>query len=467
MINSAPFTASDLREIAGERASHLPCELSLVGVSTDTRTLVSGNMFVALQGEQFDGHDHVLAAIEKGAALCVVSNAFFNAADPLIRRLLLPTAHTLQLLGSLAWYHRRRFHIPVVAIAGAAGKTSTKELTAHVLSQAMRVLKTPSNYNNQVGTPLTLLQLTEEHECAVIEIGTNEPGEIEVLCAMVQPTHGLITNIGKEHLEKLIDLDGVEKEETALFDYLHDHEGLAFVNMDDERLQPYAIPGASRLALRRAITFALDTPADIHPQVAYDAELHPTMHTMHGEFTFRASMHTHGIAGARNATSAIAIAWSLHLTADEVRAALMSYQPPVSHGYARMSVERIGSLVVLNDCYNANPESMHLALATLQRYPAERRFAVLGDMRELGASAFDEHMAVLTEAIEVSDLVIATGDEFRRAVEAIDSEHVFWVNTHEGCAEIVQENAGIDSVVLVKGSRGMTMERVIEHLRGT
>ncbi|MBS1561997.1 MAG: UDP-N-acetylmuramoyl-tripeptide--D-alanyl-D-alanine ligase [Bacteroidetes bacterium] len=467
MINSAPFTASDLREIAGDAASHLPSDLSTVGVSTDSRTLVPGNVFVALQGERFDGHDHVQKAIDGGASLCVVSNAFFNASDPLLREHLLPTSSPLQMLGSFAWYHRRRFHIPVVAIAGAAGKTSTKELTAHLLSQAMHVLKTQANYNNQVGTPLTLLQLTAEHECAVIEIGTNEPGEIEVLCAMVQPTHGLITNIGKEHLEKLIDLDGVEKEETALFDYLHDHDGLAFVNMDDERLHAYAVPGASRLALRRVITFALDTPADIHPQVAYDAELHPTMHMMHGEFTFRAPMHTHGIAGARNAVSAIAIAWSLHLTADEVRAGLTSYQPPVAHGYARMSVERIGSLIVLNDCYNANPESMHLALATLQRYPADRRFAVLGDMRELGATAFDEHMAVLTEAIEVSDLVVAIGDEFRRAVEAIDSEHVFWVNTHEGCAEIVQENAGIDTVVLVKGSRGMTMERVIEHLRGT
>jgi len=467
MINSAPFTLSDLREIAGEASSHLPNELSVVGVSTDTRNLVHGNVFVALHGERFDGHDHVQTALDRGAVLCVVSNAFFNDAEPLLRSRLLPTASPLQMLGSLAWFHRKRFHIPVVAIAGAAGKTSTKDLTAHVLSQALRVLKTEANYNNQVGTPLTLLRLTDEHECAVIEIGTNEPGEIEVLCAMAQPTHGLITNIGKEHLEKLIDLDGVEKEETALFDYLHDHNGLAFVNMDDERLHAYAVPGASRLALRRVISFALDTPADVHPQVAYDAELRPTMHIMHGAFTFRATVHTPGIAGARNAVSAIAVAWSLHLTADEVRAGLSSYVPPLSHGYARMAVEHIGSLVVLNDCYNANPESMHLALATLQRYPAERRISVLGDMRELGATAVDEHLAALTEAIEVSDLVVTTGDLFRKAVEMIDHEHVFWVNTHDGCAEIVRENASTDTVVLVKGSRGMTMERVIEHLRGT
>lgn len=466
MINSAPFSFADLRTIAGDAASHLSPDISIVGVSTDTRTLVVGNVFVALRGERFDGHDHVSQALTAGAVLCVVDASYFASAPDALKPRLLPSPNTLHTLGAFAWHHRKRFHIPVIAIAGAAGKTSTKDLTAHVLSQAMNVLKTEANYNNQVGTPLTLLGLTAEHECAVIEIGTNEPGEIETLCAMVQPTHGLITNIGKEHLEKLIDLDGVEREETALFEYLHDHDGLAFVNMDDERLQAYGISATSRLPLRRVITFAADHAADIHPNITFDAELRPTLHCMHGSFTFRAHMQTSGVASAYNAVCAIAIAWSLQLTADEVRAGLQTYTPPPAHGYGRMVVERDGPFVVLNDCYNANPESMRLALDTLARYPASRRLAVLGDMRELGDAATEEHMAILAYAIECSDLVITTGDEFRVAVERIDGEHAFWVNTHEGCAELVRENADTNTVVLVKGSRGIAMELVLEHLRG-
>jgi len=454
----ASFNATDLLQIAGEAASHLPPTISVRGVSTDTRTLEAGNAFVALRGETFDGHDHIDAAIAKGASLIVAERGESGSRNG-VPVLVVPS--TLHTLGSFAWYHRRRFAIPVVAIAGAAGKTSTKDLTAHVLSSTFRVLKTEANYNNRIGTPLTLLKLTDEYDVAVIEIGTNEPGEIETLCAMVQPTIGLITNIGKEHLEKLIDLDGVEREETALYDYLRDHHGLALVNMDDERLARYAD------SFTRVITFGLDTSAEIRPQVTFDVNLHPDVHIVHGTFTFRAPMKTVGLASAYNAVCAIAVAWALQVHPADLRDALQSYEPPAPHGYARMVVERIDGAAILNDTYNANPESMLMALRTLQRFPAQKRIAVLGDMRELGASAEEEHMRILSDAESMVDLVITVGDEFRRAFERIDGARVIVHETHRGAAEDLREHLDADTAVLVKGSRGLRMEDVVRELRIT
>jgi len=454
MTNVAAFTYEDLLAMFGKQALHLPDTTHVRGISTDRRRLVSGNAFVALRGERFDGHNSVREAIEKGASLVVVEGSSGLSANETT----LVVSSTLNALGSFGWYHRRRFTIPVIAIAGAAGKTSTKDLTAHVLSQDMRVLKTQANYNNQIGTPLTLLQLADDVDAAVIEIGTNEPGEIEVLSAMVQPTHGLITNIGKEHLEKLIDLDGVEREETALFDYLRDHGGLAFVNNDDPRLSKYAT------SFTRAITFGVENIADIHPTVGFDSDVRPSVHIVHGAFTFRAQMQTHGLASAYNAACAMAIAWSMQMHPQFVQRGLASYQPPAAHGYARMTVERISDLVVLNDSYNANPESMVMALRTLQRFPASKRIAILGDMRELGTASEDEHMHIISASQECADIVIVMGDEFRRAAERMEAPHLIVAATHKGCVDHLMELARENCVVLIKGSRGMTMETVIDLL---
>lgn len=462
MTNAASFTYEDLQIIAGSAAAHLPRTITITGISTDTRSLTPGNAFVALRGERVDGHLYVSTAIERGAALIVVDVDFdVHAATQYVPSAppFLVVDSPLRFLGSCAWHHRRRFQLPVIAIAGAAGKTSTKDLTAHVLASTLRVLKTEANYNNQIGTPLTLLQLTDEHEAAVIEIGTNEPGEIELLCAMVQPTIGLITNIGKEHLEKLIDLDGVEREETALFDWLRDHNGLALVNVDDDRLAKYAT------TFIRCITFGIDSGADIHPHISFDSEVRPAIHLVHGTFTLRAQMQAVGLAAAYNATCALAVAWALQLHAADVQRALMSYQPLHGHGYARMVVEQRGSMTVLNDCYNANPESMVMALRTLQHYPAEKRIAVLGDMRELGTAAREEHIHILTEASTRCDLVLVLGDEFREAAQLVDLPHVIVHQTHRGCVEDLRQYDHDGVVVLIKGSRGMQMETILSELQ--
>lgn len=460
MTPAAKFTHQDLLAVFGKAASHLNSDLVVHGVHTDSRTLVADNAFVALRGERFDGHSHVEGALAKGASCAIVEQAYFDACEPSHRNTLIPVSNTLHALGMLAHYHRKRFHIPIVAIAGSAGKTSTKELTAAVVASKYRTLKTEANYNNQIGTPLTLLELTSEHEVAVIEIGTNEPGEIELLCAMVHPTHGLITNIGKEHLEKLGDLDGVEREECTLFEYLAEHDGLAFVNVDDERLKPYG----AHIGLRRAVTFGIDHHADMRVHITFDTELHPIVHVVNNAFTFRAPMRLHGIAAARNAACATAVAWSLNVPAENVQRVLSTYESNTTHGYARMVVEHCGKLSILNDCYNANPESMVVALETMRRFPADRRIAVLGDMLELGREAHFEHMAILVEASAKSDAVITMGEHFRDALEELDLSNVQWCETYTGCADVIRDMSGTNTAVLVKGSRGLAMERVIHLL---
>ncbi|GMV53115.1 MAG: UDP-N-acetylmuramoyl-tripeptide--D-alanyl-D-alanine ligase [Chlorobi bacterium] len=459
MNNLAQFGYTDLVTCFGEAAICLPENISSSGVSTDTRTLQPGALFVALRGENFDAHTLLTEATVKGAVLLIVDAGLITSDTingvPLIR-----VESTLHALGTLAWYHRQRFSIPILAIAGSAGKTSTKELAAHVLNAQYHVLKTHANHNNQIGTPLTLLQLTDQHTAAVIEIGTNEPGEIEILCAMVRPTHGLITQIGKEHLEKLIDLDGVEKEETTLFEFLIDTGGTMLINLNDVRIAAWVERHGGR-----GLSFGINTHADISASVSFTQELNPIIHVVHERASLRSVMKTTGYAAAMNAVAAIAVGAVFELTATQIKQALESYMPEQNSEYGRMKVERSERFTLLNDTYNANPDSMNSALKTLQLFPAVHRVAVLGDMRELGTASEQEHTDCLNQAADVADTIITLGTEFAKASQNINHPiHCF--GTHNQCADFITANIPDGSCILVKGSRGLTMEKVVSALKG-
>jgi UDP-N-acetylmuramoyl-tripeptide--D-alanyl-D-alanine ligase len=474
MTNTASFTATDLRSLFGDRA-FVPDYLASVGVSTDSRTIAPGNIFVALGGERYDGHTAIGEAIRKGAVCMVFEerwleqwNQELGVLYPLFPRVIVPS--TLKALAELATYHRRRFSIPVVAVAGSAGKTSTKELIAHVLSSRYTTHRTQANFNNQIGTPHTLLQLTKKHTALVIEIGTNEPGEIAVLTSMTEPTHGIITNIGKEHLEKLIDLDGVEREETALFEWMktRNHatpKPIALINNDDERLRRYQ----QNNSLPSPYTFGENANSDVRATVEFDDELHPSVTIHYGSETFTAQMQTTGFASAYNAIAASATAYSLGLQTNEIHTALESYQQPTPHGYARMVVERMGNITVLNDCYNANPESMVMALRTLTAYKTQgQRIALLGDMRELGSASPDEHHTLLKYAMTDVDVVLIIGDEFHSAYNRLreygsDVSNVVPCGNHQSAFTTLIDIVKQGDVVLVKGSRGIALEKVIER----
>lgn len=462
----ARFTADELQTALA------PCVVTDSGetvevesVSTDTRTLTPGALFIALRGEHFDGHQFVGEARRRGARACVLQQ--HNRNDDTLAKLDLPifwVEDTLVALGNLARFHRRRFAIPIVGIAGAAGKTTTKDITAHLLSQQGCVHKTPGNWNNRVGVPLTLLELERCHTAAVIEIGTNQPGEIAELCRIAEPTHGLITTIAEEHLEFLGSLDGVEQEETALFRWLQQHGGIACINIDDERLRPYVSQ------LPRSLTYGSITSAQLQARWSFDTvTLYPLLEfCWHGRVVGPVRLQQPGYAAALCGIAAAAAALAVGMDFDAVVQGLASYCPPVPHGYARMQVQHgVGGIVILNDCYNANPPSMRLALQTLAAYPAVgKRIAVLGDMRELGAATSQAHRAVLETALEYADIVVVVGQAMHAAADNFKHhrERLLPARDHSHATEFVKGIARSGDVVLVKGSRALMLERVIEHL---
>ena len=453
--NTAIITREELNALFGEEhCHHLPAQCT--GISTDTRYIKPGALFIALSGERFDGHDHVRTAVDKGACAVMVIHDKAKIFGDLPH---IAVADTLFALGELAGFHRRKFSLPVIAIAGAAGKTSTKELIAHCCSAQWHTVKTEANYNNRIGVPLTLLQLHQDHKAAVIEIGTNEPGEIERLAHIVAPTVGVITNIGKEHLEKLRDLDGVETEETALFRFLEKTQGISVINLDDERLQKYTY-------LDKAITFSTQSNADVTASYEYDSLLHPHLTVSYKQVTSQSSLQTIGLTAVLNATAACAACIAAGMELQTILAALASYVPKETHGYARMVLSSLKGIMILNDCYNANPESMTLALQTLHEYPTHgKKIAVLGDMKELGTAAQHEHNEILTLAIRYADYCIVLGDFFRESVQMMaQTDTILTVQTHEECAESIVHLCRSGDALLIKGSRGMAMENVLLSL---
>ncbi len=447
----------------------LTTDFIATGVSTDTRTLQSGDLFVALRGETFDAHTLLPQAMERGASCLIVESVPDNIAEKI---LCLVVPNTLKALAILARYHRERFNIPVIAIAGSAGKTSTKELVASVVSQKYHTLNTEGNFNNQIGVPLTLLRLRKEHQCAVIEIGTNEPGEIEILCTITKPTHGVITNIGKEHLEKLIDLDGVEYEETALFRYLTEHEGCACINCDDERLVRHVVPHSIGYTLHHPtlklshIDTMICAMAHINeyglPQVEAKIE------SEYSATTISLNVQAPGMSSAYNALAATAVGVALNILPEAIARGVKEYKPQVGHsGYGRLVIEHRQGYTLLNDCYNANPLSMYSAIATLKELPAQgKRIALLGDMRELGTTSFTEHCTLLQTLHDDTsiDHIVVIGKEMARAIEHIQSARIALCAEYAECVASIQPLLHDGAVLLVKGSRGIALEHVIGQL---
>jgi UDP-N-acetylmuramoyl-tripeptide--D-alanyl-D-alanine ligase len=444
------------------------------GFSTDTRSLKNGEAFIALRGEHFDGHGFLEAARDRGASLAIVDEAWHDghAGDAVDRLPLLVVSDTLHAYGEIAAAHRRGFAIPVIAVAGSNGKTTTKELIADLLATRYTVLRTEGNLNNLIGVPATVLRLRSEHQVAVVEIGTNMPGEIERLCRILQPTHGIITNIGREHLELLGSLDGVAEEEGALFRYLADHGGVPFVNLDD--------PFLARLGRRlpRRVTYGRSPRADVRGKTGkLDAEGAPMLIAprIAGPKGDGVQLRTPGLHTAQNALAAAAVALALKVTPAGVRRALEEFRPRTyAAGYARLAVVRApDGTTVLNDTYNANPDSAMAALATLvamRPAPGGKRIAVLADMKELGASSADEHERIGREllALRGIDLVLLHGRDMRRALAAARDNDLGMRVLHyadkEKLIRAVDTMVKPSDLLLVKGSRSMRMEEVVRAI---
>ncbi|TAL68026.1 MAG: UDP-N-acetylmuramoyl-tripeptide--D-alanyl-D-alanine ligase [Bacteroidetes bacterium] len=458
--NNAGFDKSDLLTLFGnDLFVNFPDNFQCSGVSTDTRTMKKGEIFIALIGESSDGHTRINDAISQGASAAIASKDWFNK-NKSISYPLIVVPNTLIALGKLANYHRKRFNIPVIAIGGSNGKTTTKNITAHLLSQKFRLLSTHENYNNQIGVPLMLLQITQWHELTLLEMGTNEPGEISILSSIMEPTHGLLTNIGREHLEKLIDIDGVEQEETSLFGFLAKRNNTAFINFDDHRLKNYY-----RL-FENVISYGTSEDADVKAIFELDSELNPFMKFSIGERRFEAKLNTIGYTTGLNALAATSIAVGFGLNDEEIITGLQTYIQPPGHGYGRMFLEQAGKYTIINDCYNANPDSMAAALKTLDRYSSRgKKYAILGDMRELGDSSFTEHCNLLESAENVADVIMVTGNEMKKAIDSVKTSAAKYFLSKDDLSAELKSRINEGDVILVKGSRGMAMEKIIEELK--
>jgi UDP-N-acetylmuramoyl-tripeptide--D-alanyl-D-alanine ligase len=440
-------------------------EQSFFGISTDSRTLRPGELFVALVGENFDGHQFIKQAASGGSAGVIVA---FGSAEVLdtgdLKIPVIGVSDTLRAFGDLASFWRGKYSIPVVAITGSNGKTTTKEMVAAILSRSWKVLKNHGTFNNLVGVPLTLLQLDRTHEAAVIEMGMNQPGEIERLTEIVQPSVGMITNIQPAHLEGLGDLASIQAAKGALFAGMA-ATGTIVVNRDDPRV----LKEASSFLGRQVGFSSKGDPAEVSLErvLGMDGEGSRFLLRLPEE-TLEIHLPVLGLHHIKNAVAAAAVAWALSLPARNIGAALADFHPVDK----RMQVLSLpGYISVINDTYNANPGSMAAALETLMQVKQQgRALAVLGDMLEMGEESASLHSQVGRIAAEQGvDYLLAMGKQASHLLAgAADAgmarDQLTEAGSHEEIAGRVRSLMAAGDWVLVKGSRGMRMEKVVEAL---
>lgn len=440
----------DAQTIAAATGGELLLDGPAGPVGTDSRRVAPGSWFVALSGEKFDGHDFLGVAGASGAAGALVSRAPERWSSGLVR-----VPDTLVALQALAGFVRNGFTGPVVGITGSAGKTSTRVMVVDVLRSLGVVHHTQGNLNNHIGLPLTLCHLPPDADALVVEMGMNHLGEIALLQGIARPTVRLITNVGAAHVEGCGSIEGVARAKQELFDGAAEGDVLA-VNLDDPFIA--AMPHPDHV---RVVTYGRHPDAQIRlTDVSVDGErLQTRLRIETPDGSIRATLDVPGEHLAHNAAAAVAVAWALRVPIGLLGPALAAFQPEGM----RNRIERIGGVAVLDDAYNANPISMAAALRTLGELPG-RKFAVLGDMLELGEAERNAHADVVHAAVAGGlSQVWVTGPRMAEAALGNPAVRVFADAEALADALVAEINEG-DSL-LVKGSRGARMERVVERLR--
>ncbi|MFN3560791.1 MAG: UDP-N-acetylmuramoyl-tripeptide--D-alanyl-D-alanine ligase [Chloroherpetonaceae bacterium] len=434
-----------------------------VKVTTDSRTVQSGEIFVALKGETHDGHEFVKSALEKGATLCIVDKQW-REVNREVKGNFLVVSDTLFALQELARIYRRKFLIPIVAIGGNSGKTTTKEMTAHVLRSTFKTHATQGNFNNHIGVPLTLFGLRSETEIAVIEMGMNHAGEMTRLCQIAEPTHALITNIGKAHIEFFDKIDAVAEAEGELFDWIAMHGGTAFVNADDEWVLKQSEGIMQRLfyGTTKQEQIALDVFAEF---LESDALGCPKFLVSTGETSEEISLKISGRHNVQNALVAVAVGLNFGVSLSRIKEALESFE--INPALKRMSVCIESDVVLMNDTYNANPESMRAGLNALKEVKNKgKKIAVLGDMLELGALSKKEHEELGKFIATLNlDMLFGYGNEMKKTIEAASAGMKKHFDDKADLAKLLVESISAGDAILFKGSRGMKMETVFEEIK--
>jgi UDP-N-acetylmuramoyl-tripeptide--D-alanyl-D-alanine ligase len=459
------FIVEEILKATGGRLIQGDEKTAFRGISTDSRTLVEGELFIALKGERFDGHHFAIEALKKKAGGVIIEeerirDIRWNGYRP---SAVITVKDALRALGDIAREKRRKLGTPVLAVTGSNGKTTTKEMIAACLETAFPILKTKGNLNNLIGVPLTLINLTEQERIVVLEMGMNIPGEIRRLTEIAEPDVGLITNIESVHLEGMGSLERIREEKGELFRRMR-QDGTILVNQDDPR-----VIGLASEFRGQKITFGIDHPAEV---MAKDIRLRGVEGT---SFTLMMEGVTLGITlpllGGHfvpNALSAVAAASLFGIELEKVKESLEHLSPSPM----RMEVlHPEEGVTLINDAYNANPRSMELALEILSEMKGKGRgIAVLGDMLELGEYSVEAHQLIGKRVAELSvDLLLALGEEAPVLVESarhhgLGSERARVVEGHTEAISILRKTVRDGDWILVKGSRRMGMEKIVEGL---
>ncbi|WP_378178100.1 UDP-N-acetylmuramoyl-tripeptide--D-alanyl-D-alanine ligase [Aquimarina sp. SS2-1] len=409
------------------------------GVSTDTRKIKTNTIFFALKGSNFDGNTYAQKAIETGASYAVIDDKRFQVSDKYIL-----VDDVLKTLQNLATYHRRHLGIPIIALTGSNGKTTTKELINCVLSSKYNTTATAGNLNNHIGVPLTLLSMNKNTEIGIVEMGANHKTEIEFLCNIAYPDFGYITNIGKAHIEGFGSLEGVLIGKTELYRHIKNHDKLIFLNKEDDKLRK-AAEGM------QAFTFSQNLKTDlcIRLQAA-----NPMVSVSYKNYIINS--HLIGSYNFTNIASAIAIGDYFKITPEQIKAAIESYIPDNN----RSQIIKKKNTTIILDAYNANPSSMSAAIENFQQLEYSNKTVFLGDMFELGDTAYSEHQKIADELSKTSfDKIYLIGQNFFNTITK--DKRIKKYGTFEDLREkepIIQ----IHGAILIKGSRGMKLERVLE-----
>jgi UDP-N-acetylmuramoyl-tripeptide--D-alanyl-D-alanine ligase len=403
-------------------------------VSTDSRQIKPDSLFFALKGPNFNGNLFVEEAIEKGAMFSISDD--YKADNP---RVIL-VSDVLKTLQDLANYHRKQLGINVIGIGGSNGKTTTKELLHACMSKAFNVFSTIGNLNNHIGVPLTLLQLTSNHQFAIVELGANKGGDIEELCLIAEPDFGVITNIGKEHLEGFGDIEGVAKAESELYDYLLKNNGHSFVNEDDMWL------------LNMSKRLKHKTGYSIHSNQFSAVQLVPHISFYYKGLCFESPLF--GAHNLQNIKAAITISDFFGVKTELIREAIAEYHPQNNRSQI---IQTEKGNTILMDAYNANPSSVESAIKTFREMKDKPQYVVLGDMFELGSHEAAEHQAILDLCASMPELnAILVGSAFYRC-NVTNSNIKTYANKDEAMKYFIMNDVR-NSIVLLKGSRSMKME---------
>lgn len=462
---TAHFSLQEIVQATGGVLRQGQPEARFVGLSTDSRTAQAGQIFLPLPGERFDGHDFIDGALRRGVGAVVASTAWARrnhvALPASVGVVLVPD--TLKALGDLANFWRRRFTGPVVAITGSCGKTTTKEMIAQVLASRYRVLKNDLNLNNLIGMPQTLLGLSPEHEVAVVECGMNRFGEIRRLAQIAQPDIAVLTNVHPAHLEGVGCLAGVARAKTEMIEGLRSG-GTVIYNYDDVHLQQALsrFPG-------RSLSFGFSAGADLRALEVTAAGLWgQRLVWTHRQGTWDLELQLPGPHQVYNALAALAVGFTLGLAPEQMAAALGKFQSPEKRSQV---VLHESGIVIYNDCYNANPGSMRMALQTLANAPRQGRIvAALGDMLELGEATEQCHREIGALAAQLGvDLLVVYG-KYNSSVKegalaaGLPVQRLHDVASHADGARIIKEFCRPGDILLVKGSRGARMEKLLQCL---